>query len=440
MKLVNSKKLYKLSKSILAGPSTISKGVDQFAYGISPYAIDYGNGAYTWDVDGNRYLDTIMSLGAVILGHANSVVEQSIKAQLKKGTTFSLASRLEVEVAEMLCDRIPCADMVRFGKNGNDVTSAAVRLSRHYSNSDHVLFCGYHGWQDWYASQTSMNSGVPKEIKKFSHRFEYNNLKSLEKLLIKYKGNTACVILEPVLKIKPVCNKLCQDCKTLGKCKGFLQGVRKLADKFNVILIFDEVVTGFRFHKGGYQALCNVTPDLACFSKAMANGMPLSALVGKKEIMKKSLEIFYSLTFAGETLSLAAAKAVLQFIDNNKVIESIQKHGLQFINGLNELINKKKLNNVLQIMGFPSRNFIIFKNSQNAIAENIKTYWIQQLVRKGILNNGTHLFSFAHKGKEIKKLLNVYDQILDEIKDTINRGNLSELLMCPPVKQAARDF
>ena len=440
MKLKNSHKIYKRSKKVLSGPSTFSKGVDQFAYGISPYAIEKSVGAYAWDVDGNRYLDTIMSLGAVLIGHNNSEINNSIKNQLKKGVTFSLASKLETEVAEMLADRIPCAEMTKFGKNGNDVTSAAIRLARHYTRADHVLFCGYHGWQDWYTCQTSMDGGIPKTIKKYSHRFEYGNLKALEKLLIKYKKNTACIILEPVSKSEPICNSLCKDCKKLNFCMGYLKGVRKLADKYQTLLIFDEVVTGFRFHRGGYQAICKVTPDLACFSKAIANGMPLAALVGKKEIMQKSNEIFYSLTFGGETLSLAAAKSVLNFIDKNNVVNHISVQGNILIQKINSLIHHLELDDVIETRGFPQKSFLIFKNYLENSAEDLRTFWIQQLTINKVLSLGTHLLSFSHKKKEMSFLLNSYEKAFSDIKKVIKNENLHKALKCPTAKSGARDL
>jgi glutamate-1-semialdehyde 2,1-aminomutase len=440
MKLKNSKIIYNRSKKVLSGPSTFSKGIDQFAYGVSPYAIDKSIGAYAWDIDGNKYLDTIMSLGAVFIGHNNSTINNSIKNQLKKGTTFSLASKLETEVAEMLTDRIPGAEMIKFGKNGNDVTSAAIRLARHYSRSDHILFCGYHGWQDWYTCQTSMDGGIPKTIKKYSHRFEYGDLEALEILLKKFKNNTACIILEPVSKTEPICKSICGDCKKLNICKGYLKGVRKLADKYRTILIFDEVVTGFRFHRGGYQALCKVTPDLSCFSKSMANGMPIAALAGKKEIMKKSNEIFYSLTFGGETLSLAAAKSVLDFIDKNNVVEHVFLQGNVLMQKINVLLHQLELNDVIEIRGFPQKNFMIFKNYQENLAEDLRTYWIQQITINKVLSLGTHLLSFSHKKKEINYLLDVYEKVFLDFKKVIKNENLHKVLKCPTAKSSARDL
>lgn len=426
MNLDKSIEMYKLSERVLAGPSTFSKGPDQFAHGITPYALQRGEGAYVWDVDGNRYLDTMMALGPVTLGYRHPYVEKAIKSQLENGISFSLAHPLEVEVAEMLCERIPCAEMVRFGKNGNDVTTAAVRLSRYVTGNNHILFCGYHGWQDWYISRTSMNGGIPDDVQKYSHRFKYNDLDDLERLLIELKAKTACIIMEPVSRIPPK--------------DGYLQGVRKLADKYNVILIFDEVVTGFRFHRGGYQSVCGVTPDLACFSKAMGNGMPISALVGKVDIMSKCSEIFFSLTFAGESLSLAAAKAVMEVIDKENVPAVIEKHGQLLWDGMNKLISEYELDKAIVVEGFSCRTVVIFRDYKETTGDDIRTYWIQELAKRNILTAGYHIISLSHRKTEIDFMLEQYEYVLQDIKELLNNDTLPGKLQCAPSKPSARDL
>ena len=426
MRLNKSKKLYERSQKVLAGPSTFGKGVDHFAYGITPYALSHGKGAFTWDVDGNKYIDTIMSLGALILGHCHQDVEKAIINQLQKGTTMSLTHGLEIEVAEMLCERIPCAEMVRFGKNGNDVTTAAVRLARYTTGNDHILFCGYHGWQDWYICQTSMDGGILSDIKKYSHRFNYNDLKDLKRLLEKYKGEIACIIMEPTSRINP------ED--------GYLQEVRNLASKYNTILIFDEVLTGFRFHRGGYQSVCGVTPDLACFSKAMGNGMPISALVGKKKYMSQSQQIYYSLTFGGETLSLAATKATLEIMDREDVPSVIAENGQYLLDHLNILLNQHGLNDVISFQGFPCRNVMIVKDYEDIPAADIRTYWIQECNRLNVLNGGYHIVSFAHNKSVMDDLLSKYDWVVKDIHASLADRSLCNKLDCPISKKGARNI
>ena len=426
MILKNSKKIYNKSQQVLAGPSTFGKGVDQFAFGITPYALKSGKGAFTWDVDGNKYIDTIMALGAITLGHCHPDVEKAITNQLQKGTTMSLTHDLEIEVAEMLCGRIPCAEMVRFGKNGNDVTSAAIRLSRYITGNDHVLFCGYHGWQDWYICETSMAGGIPSDIKKYSHHFNYNNIDNLKKLLEEFNGKTACIIMEPTARVHPH--------------EDYLLQVRSLANKYNTILIFDEIVTGFRFHRGGYQSVCGVTPDLACFSKAMGNGMPISALVGKKEYMSQSQEIFYSLTFGGETLSLAATKATLEVMDKENVPSVIAKHGQYLLDHLNVLINQYDLNDIISFQGYPCRNVMIVKDYEDIPAADIRTYWIQECTRLNVLTAGYHIVSLAHTKPIMDELLSKYKLVLKDIQNSLADKSLCNKLDCPTSLEGARSL
>ena len=425
-KLIKSKKLYYKAKKFLAGPSTFSKGIDQFAYGITPYVVTRGKGAYVWDIDNNKYIDTIMSLGAVIIGHSNNQFNNSLVKQLNKGTTLSLTSDLEIELSELITKYVPSAEMVRFGKNGNDATTVAVRLARHYTKRNHILFCGYHAWQDWYVSKTSMNSGIPPEISNYSHRFNYNDINSLETLLNKFKGNVACIMMEPISKVEPQDN--------------FLKNVRFLANKHKVVLIFDEVVTGFRWSVGGYQKICGITPDLSCFSKAISNGMPLSVLAGKKEIMKKSNEIFYSLTFGGETISLAAAIFTINFLIKNKVCQEIHKNGNYLISELNKIIKYNHIDDLVGILGFPSKNFFVFKDNGSVSAELLRTFFIQELAKEKILSAGYHIMSYSHNKTVINSLLKSYKKTFEKMKYYLKKGKLKQKINIPKPKLSARSL
>ena len=438
-KLNNSFKIYEKSKNLLAGPSTFGKSIDQFAYGITPFSLEKGEGAYVWDVDGNKYLDTMMSLGALILGYNHPKVNQAVINQLNKGISFSLSHKLEIEVAEMICERVPSAELVRFAKNGNDATTAAVRLSRYVTGKNHVLFCGYHGWQDWYICQTSMDGGIPSDIKNYSHRFQYNDFDSLLNVVDKLKGEIACIIMEPVSR-QETCQNICSKCIDSGNCLGFLNKIRELCNSQNIILIFDEVVTGFRFDRGGYQNYSGIIPDLSCFSKAIGNGMPLSVLAGKKEIMKHSTEIFFSLTFAGEALSLAAAKAVMECLDEENAFDEIRKCGQYFLDQSEKIIQKHELDNLIRFEGFPCRSVVIFKDEENNTASDLRTYWIQELSKRNILTAGYHIISFMHKKNEIDYLLTQFDEVLHDIKQRIINNDLAEFLKCPTAKMSARDI
>jgi glutamate-1-semialdehyde 2,1-aminomutase len=235
--------------------------------GVSPFFASKSSGSYIWDVDGNKYIDLVASLAAVTLGYGDPDINKAVKRQLKKGVSLSLSSKIEALVAEKIIDLVPSAEMVRFAKNGSDVTSAAVRIARHFTNRDHIISIGYHGWHDWYIGSTTRSMGVPKAVQALTLSAKYNDLSSVENIFDKVKGDVAAVILEPMNSVDPA--------------PGYLESLRYFCSSNDVLLIFDEVITGFRFAKGGAQELFGVTPDLSCFGKGLANGFPISAIAGK---------------------------------------------------------------------------------------------------------------------------------------------------------------
>jgi len=262
----------KTKRVIPSCTQTFSKGWTQYPFGVSPIFLKKAEGCFVWDVDGNKFIDWPMALGPVILGHNYPPVNEAVKKQMDKGIAFSLPHCKEAELAEKLCDIIPCAEMVRFGKNGSDATSGAVRAARAYTGRDIVACCGYHGWQDWYIGTTTRNLGVPQVVREQTVTFEYNNIVSLERLFDLYPGKIACVILEPVGLVPPEDN--------------FLEKVNEIAHKNGALVIYDECWTGFRWALGGAQEYFGVTPDLACFGKALGNGFPISAVVGVRDVME----------------------------------------------------------------------------------------------------------------------------------------------------------
>ncbi|MBF8281066.1 MAG: hypothetical protein HW383_839, partial [Candidatus Magasanikbacteria bacterium] len=231
---------------IPSGAQTLSKNPSQFVIGVTPLQIERGSGAYLWDTDGKKYLDLMLALGPMIFGYANPRINAAVKAQMDKGTIYSLPSPLELALAKILREVVPCAEMSRFYLNGNDVTSGAIRLARHITKRDHMAKCGYHGWQDWsVANKEGRNAGVPEIVKTLTHDFVYNDLDSLQKIFRDYPDQIAAVILEPVSAEKPQ--------------NDFLQKVKELAEAHGAILIFDEMVTGFRWALGGAQEFFAVT-------------------------------------------------------------------------------------------------------------------------------------------------------------------------------------
>lgn len=405
--------LEKAETLIPLGSQTFSKSRLQFPRGAAPLYIDKGKGAEVWDIDGHRYLDFVNGLLSVSLGYGDVDVDNAVLTQLKNGVTFSLPHRLEYEVAERLVDYIPCAEQVRFGKSGSDATSAAIRLARAYTGRERIAACGYHGWHDWYIGSTSRNLGVPADIKRLTSGFTYNDINSLANLFEQYPNQIAAVILEPVTFQAPTDN--------------FLARVVALCEQQGAVCVFDEMITGFRFAVGGAQAYFNVTPHLACFGKGMANGYPLSAIVGQKNIMKLMDTIFFSGTFGGETLSLAAAKATIDKMVSHHVPEHFARLGARIVAGINALLASDPLfKEIVGIQGYPCWTALNFKGTHQYSAEVLKTYFIQAMCQQGILITGSHNLSYAHNDESITALLEAYKLVLGQLKEFVKAGTLAE--------------
>ena len=392
------------------GSQTFSKSLTQYPKGASPFFIERGKGSIVWDVDGNQYIDFVNSLAAVTVGYCDTDIDKAVQKQMSKGVTFSLPHPLETEVAEKLINIIPCAEKVRFAKNGTDATTASVRIARAYTGKEHVAVCGYHGWQDWYIGSTTRDLGVPKADKELTHKFQFNNIKSLERIF--HEHELACVIMEPMNIEYPKDN--------------FLEKVKKLTHKNNALLIFDETITGFRFSLGGAQQLFDVTPDLATFGKGMANGYPLSAVVGSDEVMQKVEDIFFSGTFGGETLSLAAANTIIDKYIKDQVPKYFFEIGTYLMDRLEQLIQDMGLESFFWTSGHPSWSFLHIKDQDKYNIMEIKTFFLQETLKRGILTLGTHNLSFSHTKDDIDKLIEVYTEVLPMIKQHIDNETLIE--------------
>jgi glutamate-1-semialdehyde 2,1-aminomutase len=397
-------------ESIPLASQTFSKSFTQYPRGASPFFIEKGKGSKVWDVDGNEYIDFVNSLAAVTLGYCDKDVDKAVQDQMKNGVTFSLPHILEMEVAEKLIEIIPCAEKVRFAKNGTDATSASIRIARAYTGKEHIAICGYHGWQDWYIGSTTRDLGVPQSVKELTHKFEYNNIESLEKIFQEHE--LACVIMEPMNVEYPQDN--------------FLEKVKELTHKNNALLIFDETITGFRYALGGAQEFFNVIPDLATFGKGMANGYPLSAVVGRNEIMQKVEDIFFSGTFGGETLSLASAKVIIDKYKKYNVVKHFEEVGIDLLMRLNRLIDDNDLNDIFWTSGHPSWSFLHIKEQEKYNTFEIKTFFLQEMLKQGVLTLGAHNLSFSHTKKDIAKLIKVYQEVLPLIKQHVRKGTLIE--------------
>lgn len=403
-----------------AGTQTLSKGPTQYVDGVAPKYLARGQGSHVWDVDGNEYIDYPMGLGSVILGHAYPAVTAAVREQLEQGNSFSLMHPLEVEVSELLRELVPCAEMVRFGKNGSDVTTGAIRVARAHTGRERVAHCGYHGWMDWYIGSTTRNKGVPRSAIDLQHAFSFNDLDSLEAVLAGHPGEFAAVIMEPYGATLPT--------------PGFLEGVRDLAHRHGAVLIFDEVASGFRFEAGGIYRRFGVEPDLACFGKAMANGVPLSALVGRAEVMRVLDEVFFSFTFGGETLGLAAAKATITEMRTKPVLQHIEEVGCILLDGFNQLSSAAGFQGMIECVGLGPRSFVTFASIGDAPPLVVKSLFQQEVIKRGILSiSAGHCPSFSHSREDIDRTLVAYREAFAVLREAAAAGAIAERLEGRPV-------
>ncbi len=393
------------------GTQTISKGPDQFVCNVAPKYIERGQGCHVWDVDGNEYIDYPMALGPIILGYNYSPVVEAVISQLKKGTTFTLMHPLEVQLAELLVDIVPCAEMVRFGKNGADATMAAVRIARAYTKRDHIAYCGYHGCHDWYAVTTSLNKGIPEFNAQLVHSFEYNKPETLEGIFSEYPDQISAVIME-----QPGTEP--ED--------GFLQKVVETSRRNGALFILDEICTGFRYSLGGAQEYYGIVPDIACFGKGMANGLPISAVVGKKEFMEELNDIFFSMTYSGETLAMAAAIATINELREKNVLQYIWEQGKRLREGLNEIRNETGVN--MEIPGNPPRSGLVFKDTEGRESLSMKSLFLQETVKRGVLFGGPVYISFSHTQEDIDRTLNASYEALQIVKKAVNENDIDKYM------------
>ena len=416
----SEKFLKRAEKVTPLGSQTFSKSRTALPRGVSPFFVESGKGSKFLDIDGNEFLDFVNGLASVTLGYCDTEINQAVKKQLKKGVTFSLSHSIETKLSEQIIKLIPCAEMVRFAKNGSDATSAAVRVARAYTKRDHIAVCGYAGWHDWYIGSTSRDLGVPNSVKKLTHKFPYNDIDALKNLLESKKDKFAAVIMEPMNIYWPK--------------KGYLKSVQNLARSHGALFILDETITGFRFNLSGAQKTFNVIPDLATFGKGIANGFPLSALVGKKKYMTLVEKIFFSGTFGGETASIAAALAVIDKYKKYNVISKLELQGKKIISGTEKLIKKHGLSKIISITGHPAWSFVNFFSHGDIPALSIKTLFLQEVFSRGIYTLGTHNLSYAHSDKDIKKLLSCYDDVFPIIFNAIYIGKFHKFLRCQPLE------
>ena len=393
---------------------TFSKGANQHVRGVAPVFLAKGKGCRVWDVDGNEYVDYIQGLLPNILGYAHEGVNAAVAEQLAQGHSFSLPHPVEVELAERLKRLIPCGERVRFGKNGSDATSGAVRAARAFTGRDRIACCGYHGWQDWFIGSTTRNAGVPAAVRALTHTFVYNDLDSLERVLNGHPREFAAVIMEPVNFWPPAA--------------GFLEGVKDLAGKHGAVLIFDEICSGFHFGLGGAQKKFGVIPDLACFGKAMGNGFPISCVVGRAEIMKVFEDIFFSFTFGGEVASMTAAMAVLDVLETSDALGRMDANGRVLQNGLNAFAKDAGLETRIRCIGYPFWSLIKFLEGDGSDSLLLRSLFTQECAKRGVLLLATHNMTAAHDPLAIEKTLKVYAEVCKTVGEWLSERDPERFL------------
>ena len=405
---------------IPAYTQTLAKGPAQYVAGVAPKYLQRGKGSHVWDVDGNEFIDFNMAIGPLSLGYAYDAVDRAIREQLEDGITFSMMHPLEVEVAELIREAVPNAEMVRYSKTGADVTSAAVRLARAFTGRSKVICCGYHGWHDWYISVTDRSLGVPKIAQDLTLTFDYNDMESVAGVL---DQDTACAILEPMIFDEP------RD--------GFLHELKAACRRNGTLLVFDEMWTGFRFALGGAQEHFGMQADLMCYSKAIANGMPLAVLAGRADVMRLcEKDVFFFTTFGGEALSLAAAKATITELRDRRVPAYLARQGRVLRDGYNELARDLGMP-YTRAVGAECRSLVTFDAKAGDPLE-MKSLVQQELLARGILWSGFHNMSFSHTDTDVASALTAYRDALIVLKQAVDAGSVREALLGSAVEPVFR--
>ncbi len=425
----------KIHDLIPGGAHTYSKGDDQFPE-LSPAAISYGKGAYVWDLDGNKFLDCSMGLTSVSLGHAFEPVIERVKQELDKGVNFQRPSYIEAEMAERFLSLVPQHQMIKFAKNGSIVTTAAVKLSRAFTGRKLVAFPGDHpfySYDDWFIGKTSCNYGVPEEISTLSVTYKSDDLQSLQALFEQYPNQIACVISEPE--------------KNFGLPENYLKDAIELAHKYGALYIVDEMITGFKTDLPGSIRKYNVEPDLATWGKGIANGFSFCALTGKKEVMEfggiraagKEKVFLISTTHGGETHSLAAGLATIDFFEKENVIKHNQNTGDFFLSLMNEKVRNKKLENYIEIAPCNWMPIFIFKDKDGTVSPGFRTLAMQEMIRRGVLFQGAFVPCYSHTQEDINFFAECWDATLATYIQALENG-YDNYLIGEPAKPVFRKY
>lgn len=408
---------------IPGGSHTYAKGDDQFPV-ESPGFIARGSGCRVWDVDGNEFIEYGMGLRAVTLGHAFPPVVEAAARELAKGSNFGRPSPLELECADRLAALVPTAEMVKFVKDGSTATSAAVRLARAFTGRDMVAKCAsdpFYSYDDWFIGTTPMAGGTLSEVWERTVSFVYNDLASVRDMFERHLGRIACLIMEAE-RIDP-------------PAPGFLQGVQELCQEHGALFVLDEMITGFRWHNGGAQAVYGLQPDLSTFGKAMANGFALSAIVGRREVMElggwdhsRERVFLASTTHGGETHALAAASAVMDFYASHDVVGRLHEAGCRLSRGIARVAEQAGVSEHFGLLGRPCCLLYFTRDQEGHASQPFRTLFLQETIARGLLMPSL-VVSYSHSNRDIDETiekvgeaLSVYRRALEDGVDRYLRG------------------
>jgi glutamate-1-semialdehyde 2,1-aminomutase len=423
----------KAHELIPGGAHTYAKGDDQYPE-QAPAFIARGKGCHVWDLDGNEFIEYGMGLRAVTLGHAFEPVVQAAYKQMQLGANFTRPAKIEVDAAEAFLGIIDGADMVKFAKNGSDVTTAAVKLARAYTGRDLIAICGdqpFFSTDDWFIGTTEMNAGIPESVKKLTLRFRYNDLASLGELFDRHPGQIACVVMEAEAATPPV--------------PGYLKRVKELCEQRGAVLIFDEMITGFRWHLGGAQKFHDVVPHLSTFGKALGNGFAISALAGKREIMRlggldhdQARVFLLSTTHGAETHALAAALETMRIYCEQGVIEFLWKQGERLEERVQRSIAENRLEGFFEVFGRPCNLVFGTRDQNHERSQPFRTLFMQELIGRGVIAP-SFVVSFSHGDAEIERTAEAVHEALVIYRKALDEG-VEKYLEGRPLKPVNRRF
>jgi glutamate-1-semialdehyde 2,1-aminomutase len=423
----------RLHRVVPGGGHTYAKGDDQYPEGMAPIIVR-GQGARVWDLDGNEFIEFGSGLRAVTLGHAFPKVIEAVRRQIEFGSNFVRPAAIEAECAESFLQLIVQAEMVKFCKNGSDATSGAVRLARAHTGRDMVAICGSHPFfsvDDWAIGVSGMPGGVPEAIRALTVKFQYNDLPSLQSLFDEYPSRIAAVILEAEKETPPV--------------PGFFAQLRQLCDRNGALLILDEMITGFRWHLGGAQEYHQIQPDLSTFGKALGNGFSVSALAGKRDIMKlggadhdRERVFLLSTTHGAETHGLAAAISTMNVYRSEPVIDVLWRRGRQLAEGLQKAAVETGVSDYVPILGQPCCLVFGSRDQHGQPSQPFRTLLMQELIRHGILATSL-VVNYSHSEADIHEAIQAFGEAFVVYRRALDEG-IENYLSGRPVKPAIRPF